>query len=322
MDRRQEEPFSRRAGPAGGASSPFPRPNGLLELQLLGRVLLHAILVGVAAGVVGSLFFAGLELAERWLLEATTGYAPLRAHGEAVLSEGHAGRFRPWLICVVPALGALAGGLLTAKLAPEARGGGANARIEAFHHNGGVIRRRVPLIKALASIVTLGSGGSGGREGPTMQIGGAIGSIVARYLRVTPRERRILLVAGAAAGMSAVFRTPLGAALLVVEVLHRDDFEADALVPSILASVVSYSVFIYSFGESTLFAHAPRYPFVPAHLPLYALLAIVISLIGAAFASALHAVDRAARRLTAPAWLKPALGGLARGRLGAPLGGV
>ena len=107
-----------------------------------------------------------------------------------------------------------------------------------------------------------------------MQIGAAIGSLVGRYLRVTVRERRILLIAGVAGGMSAVFRTPLGAALLAVEVLYRDDFESDALIPALLASVVSYSVFISFLGESTLFAHAPRYPFVPAHLPLYAVLAL------------------------------------------------
>ena len=79
---------------------------------------------------------------------------------------------------------------------------------------------------------------------------------------------------GVAAGMAAVFRTPLGAALLAVEILHRDDFESDALVPSVLASVVAYSVFIAFFGELTLFKHAPSYPFHPVHLPLYALLAV------------------------------------------------
>ena len=89
---------------------------------------------------------------------------------------------------------------------------------------------------------------------------------------MSARERRILLVAGVAAGISAVFRTPLGAALLAVEILYRDGFESDALIPSVLASVVSYSVVISIFGESTLFAHSARYPFVPEHLPLYALL--------------------------------------------------
>ena len=145
-------------------------------------------------------------------------------------------------------------------------------------------------IKALASISTLGTGGAGGREGPTMLIGGALGSLVGRVLSVGSRERRILLVAGVAAGISAVFRTPLGAALLAVEVLYRDGFESDALVPSVLASVVSYSVVISIFGESTLLAHAPRFPFVPAHLPLYALLALLVAALAIAFLAALRLV--------------------------------
>jgi CIC family chloride channel protein len=313
------DPPSLRSGRASAAGAPFARPPGLLAFQLLGRVLLHAVLVGAAAGLVGSLFFAALELGEHHILQGISGYQPIRAHGEAVLAVVRNTEFRPWLICVLPALGALASGLLTVKLAPEARGGGADAFIEAFHRRGGVARRRVPVVKALASFFTLASGGSGGREGPTMQIGGALGSIIGRALRVGARERRILLIAGAAAGLSAMFRTPLGAALLAVEVLHRDDFESDALIPSILASVVSYSVFIYFFGESTLFAHAPRYPFIPSHLPLYAVMALVVSLLAAAFLSVLHTVEHAAKRIRLPAWTKPALGGLALGILVAPI---
>ncbi|XYH95836.1 chloride channel protein [Sorangium sp. So ce1128] len=313
------EDFPSRPSRLGVVRTPLPRPQGPIAFQLVGRVLLHAGLVGAAAGIVGSLFFAALELAEHELLVSLTGYRPLRAKGEAVFTGAHTGAFRPWLLCILPALGALVGGLLTAKLAPETRGGGGDAFINAFHQMGGTMRRRVPLVKAFASIFTLGCGGSGGREGPTMQIGGAIGSIIGRALRVGARERRILLIAGAAAGMSAVFRTPLGAALLAVEVLHRDDFEADALVPSILASVVSYSVFIYFFGESTLFAHAPRYPFIPGHLPLYAALALVVSLVATVFLRTMHTVEHTMHRIQLPIWAKPALGGLALGALVTPL---
>jgi CIC family chloride channel protein len=146
-----------------------------------------------------------------------------------------------------------------------------------------------------------------------MQMGGAIGSLVGRYLRVDERERRILLVAGTAAGMAAVFRTPLGAALLAVEVLHRDDFEADALVPSVLASVIAYSVFISFFGEATLFAHAAKYPLVLQQLPLYAVMALVLSFVANTFLGTLRSVQRVAARIPWPAWLKPAGGGLALG---------
>jgi CIC family chloride channel protein len=152
-----------------------------------------------------------------------------------------------------------------------------------------------------------------------MQIGGAIGSLVARYLRVTPRERRILLVAGVGAGMAAVFRTPLGAALLAVEILYRDDFESDALIPALLASVVSYSVFITFQGESTLFAHAPRYPFVPAHLLWFGLFGVLIALVSSGFLTVLQAVQRNTAKLPIPGWLRPGLGGLALGICATPV---
>lgn len=291
-----------------------------VDLRFVGRTLLHAALVGVCTGIVAVLFFGGLELVESLLLGQLVGYRRLRAQGEAVfghLPEGEVVRL--WLVPVIPALGALAGGILTARLAPETAGGGGDAMIKAFHQRGGMMRKRVAAVKALASILTLGSGGAGGREGPTMQIGGAVGSLVARVLGVSRRERRILLVAGVAGGMSAIFRTPLGAALLATEVLYRDDFEGDALIPALLSSVVSYSFFISVYGESTLFAHSPRYPFLPAHLPLYALLALVIALVAVLFLKLLGAVKKASARSTLPAWARPGIGGLALGLFSVPI---
>jgi CIC family chloride channel protein len=291
-----------------------------VDLQILGRMLLHAALVGAAAGLLGSLFFFGVEAVQRICLEGWTGYMPLRAGGERLLGEmAVPPPFHPLLLLFVPAAGALVAGAISFWLAPETRGGGSDAIIEAFHQHNGIVRKRVAFVKALVSALTLGTGGSGGREGPTMQMGGAIGSLVGQLLRVTDRERRILLVAGTAAGMAAVFRTPLGAALLAVEVLHRDDFEADALVPSVLASVVSYSVFIAFFGEQTLFTHAPTYPFHPAHLPLYALLAVMVSVVASAFLSTLRRVQSATRALRLPEWCKPGLGGLALGIFATPI---
>jgi chloride channel protein, CIC family len=289
-----------------------------LDLRIVGRTLLHAAMVGLAAGVVGAAFFAGVEYLQSLLLEGGAGYVALRAHGERFAASIEPGEFKPWLLVLLPALGGLLCGLLT-QLAPETRGGGGDAMIEAFHHKGGVIRARVIWVKTLASLCTLATGGAGGREGPTMQIGAALGSAVGRMLRVSARERRILLVAGVAAGISAVFRTPLGAALLAVEILYRDGFESDALIPSVLASVVSYSVVISIFGQSTLLGHSARYPFVPAHLPLYALLALVVATLAAAFASALRRTRKFFGRLRLPAWARPALGGLLLGALVTPM---
>ncbi|MCA1663824.1 MAG: chloride channel protein, partial [Myxococcales bacterium] len=288
-----------------------------IDLRILGRTLLHAAAVGLGAGIIGAAFFVGLEVVQRLLLEDICGYVPLRAAGEGMFPLRAVHHYRWYLLLLMPAVGALGSGLVTT-LAPETRGGGGDAMIDAFHHGGGVIRRRVMWIKGVASVLTLGAGGAGGREGPTMLIGGALGSAVSRWLGISERERRILLVAGVAAGIAAVFRTPLGAALFAAEVLYRDDFESDALIPGVLASVVAYSVVISLFGESTLFAHAPRYPFVPAHLPLYGALAVIVSIVGVLFLGTLRFVQRATKKLPIPAWARPGVGGLLLGAVTVP----
>ncbi|MGN6106334.1 MAG: chloride channel protein, partial [Kofleriaceae bacterium] len=283
-----------------------------LQLQLLGRTLLHAALVGLGAGILGCAFFAGGEAVQTLLLEQLVGYEPLRARGERVWSHAHAPELRLWLLLLVPALGALVAGWLT-RFAPECRGGGGDTTIEAFHHGNGVVRRRALWVKPLASIATLGSGGSGGREGPTMLIGGALGSTVGRYLDVSPRERRVLMVAGIAAGISAVFRAPLGAALIAIEMVYRDDIESEALIPAVLASVVAYSISISVFGHATLFGALPAYAFHPRHIPLYLALALVVSIGASFFVGSLRLAHRFAARLPVADWLRPAIGGLALG---------
>lgn len=305
-----------------GLSASFFRraggPPGPIDLQHLGRTLLHAVAVGLAAGIASALFSAVVERVQHFLLGRLAGYTFLRAAGERA-SEEPTGEFRPWLLLLLPAAGAGLAGWLAHRFAPEVLGGGGDAAIRVFHRRDAITRKRVPLLKAIASTLTLGTGGSGGREGPTMQIGSAMGSLVARWLRTTPRERRILYVAGMSAGFAAVFRTPLGAALFAAEVLYRDDFESDALVPAVLASVVAYSAAL-PFGEpSALFAHAARYPFVPAHLPFFALLALFEVGLGLSFLQMLKLVRDTSAKMPGPVWLRPGAGGLALGVLVAPL---
>ena len=167
--------------------------------------------------------------------------------------------------------------------------------------------------KPLAAIATLGTGGSGGREGPTMQIGAAIGSVVGRYLSLTARERRTLMVAGIGAGISAVFRTPLGAALLAIEVLYRDDFESEALIPAVLASVIAYSVSLMVFGTEPLFGKLDHFPFHPDQLPLFLGLALVVAIGATAFE---HTMAFCRRMFAKLPWtgLDPARGRWARPR--------
>jgi CIC family chloride channel protein len=253
-----------------------------LDLRILGRVLIQAAVVGALAGLVAVGFFWLLELGEEFFLSVLAGYTPASAAGElsgAIVGES----FRPWLLVLLPAAGALLAGLITSRLAPECAGAGENAVIHSVHREAAHLRPRVIWAKPLTTLFTLATGGSGGREGPTAQVCGAIGSITARWMGLGARERRILLVAGAAAGTAAIFRTPLGASLLAVEILYRDDFEADALIPAVLASVVGYSVFISLNGEATLFAVASEYPFEPSHLPLYGVLALLLAGLATAY---------------------------------------
>ncbi len=161
-----------RLGGAGDEPTAPPAgvrpPTGLLrflvvgapiELQLLGRVLLHAGLVGVGAGLIGAGFFAALEYVQRLALESLAGYVPLRAYGERFVAGEAPAYFRPWILVFIPAIGALLGGLAS-RLAPETRGGGGDAMIDALHHHGGVIRRRVLGVKALRVSRTKGVLGS------------------------------------------------------------------------------------------------------------------------------------------------------------------
>lgn len=271
---------------------------------------MHALAVGLAVGAGACLFYLLLSVAERVLLEGLAGYEPLRSAGEHAMDFPMPRRaFSPWMLALLPALGGLAAGFVAHRLAHETSGGGGDAYIDAFHRRGGIMRKRVALVKIIATSFTLGTGGSGGREGPTMQVGAAIGALVGRVIDVSARERRILAVSGTAAGLSAIFGTPLGAALFATEVLYRDDFESEALIPAILASVTAHSVFVGVFPEATLFAHAPRYPFQPSHLPLYAALAVVISAVARVFVWCLKTAKRSFNRLAVPAWVRPGIGG-------------
>ncbi|MCC7542982.1 MAG: chloride channel protein [Deltaproteobacteria bacterium] len=298
----------------------FPLPGPLfdavrsLELRLAGALILRGIAVGVVVGLVACVLYLMLHWSEALLLGGLAGFEPLRPAGD-VAPITFPGRRVLWPVLVLlPALGGLATGLIVHKLAPETAGGGGDAYIDAFHRRGGLLRRRVWIVKILATVCTLGTGGSGGREGPTMQIGAGLASSIGRLLGATPRERRVLVVAGTAAGLSAIFGTPLGAALLATEVLYRDDFESDALVPAVFASVTSFSIFVTILpGHGQLFAHAPRYPFEPTHLPLYAGLALVLALVARLFVLALAEARHLFARLPGPPWARPAAGGLALG---------
>jgi len=121
---------------------------------------------------------------------------------------------RRWMIPIICTLGGLISGLLVFKLAPEAEGHGTDAAINSFHNKEGFIRRRVPVVKLVASAITIGSGGSAGREGPVALIGAGFGSTIADIFKLDSHDRRIALAVGIGAGIGSIFKAPLGGNLV------------------------------------------------------------------------------------------------------------
>ena len=203
-----------------------------------------AALVGIFAGAGGIVFQILVQTIQHFVLAQATGLEPIGAANAHPLFPRVDGHVAPGAVVAVMALGGLVSGLLVHIWAPEAGGPGANAVIDSFHNQRGEVRAPVPLIKALASAITLGTGGSAGREGPIAQICAGLASILANRLRLSAHDRRILFVVGMGAGVGAVFRAPLAAALFAGEILYSDaDLETDVVVPCAVSSAVAYCVY-------------------------------------------------------------------------------
>ncbi len=216
-----------------------------MEFTSLWRWVRLSVLVGVVVGLAATGVSRALHWSEHSLL------FQLVEHGIW------------WALLIVPAAGGLLAGLITWRFAPEAAGAGTGEVVDSFHNHGGHIRRRVPLVKLVATMFTLGSGGSAGKEGPMAQIGAGFGSYLAKVMGLSVRERRLLLLAGAAGGISALLQTPLGAALWSLEVLYHHDFESDGMFPCLVSSVTAYSVATLIADQGSLFSIDVAYNFHP-----------------------------------------------------------
>jgi CIC family chloride channel protein len=273
-----------------------------------------SIAVGVVSGL-GAIFFDEmLQLTLKYCIQLSTGYLePTRgAPADSIL-----GFSSPYslLLILIPALGGLFSGLVVFTLAPEAEGHGTDAMIEAFHQKGGFIRKRVPFVKIFASAVTIGTGGSAGKEGPIAQIGAGFGSFLATILKLRPRERRILVLAGAAAGVGAIFRAPLGAALFAPEVLYREtEFEFEAILPCVVSSIVAYSIFTQVYGRAALFFPGPVDVALPIELLPYGVFGVVCAAVGYVYIKVFYGLrDHFFHHLKIPKIFLPAVGGMLLG---------
>ncbi|MGB8221616.1 MAG: chloride channel protein [Polyangiales bacterium] len=282
--------------------------------QDVGRLLALCAGIGALVGGGAILFELALEGARFGLLDALAGYRPPVSTGDTQVWGATNTPFRPWVLALLPVGGGLIGGVLIYWFAPEAEGHGTDAVIDAYHRRRGQIRARVPVVKALASAIALGSGGSAGREGPVAQIGAGIGSTVARVLRLGTRQRRVLMVAGMAAGIGCMFRAPLAGALFAAEVLYKEmDLEFEVIVPGAFASIAAYSVFTMAFGTSPLFSTAGYTFDDPLELITYTVLAMIVAGGAKVYVRTFYGIHDRFARLHIWRPLKPALGGLAVG---------
>jgi CIC family chloride channel protein len=267
------------------------------------------VLIGVVSGLGAILFYYAIDRAVWLLLGEIAGYQPPmpRGEGETVVTDAA----RPWLIPLVTTVGGLLSGVIVFGLAPEAEGHGTDAAIDAFHQKGGQIRPRVPAVKLVASAITIGSGGSAGREGPTAQIAAGFGSWLGHVLDLSPADRRTALAVGVGAGIGAIFKAPLGGAILSAEILYVSDFEIDALIPGFIASVVGYTIFGAWAGWDPVFGEGLGLRFSdPPQLAWYAVLGVVCALVGIAYVKAFYGARNLFAGLPIPRFVKPALGGL------------
>jgi H+/Cl- antiporter ClcA len=272
--------------------------------------LVLGTVVGIIAGLGAVLFYEALRLATYVFLQVLAGYRiPLPAsEGGRVASSYFA---RPWAIPLTACVGALVGAILVFAVAPEAEGHGTDAAIAAVHHNPRGVRMRTVFVKIVASALTIGSGGSGGREGPTGQISAGFGSFLARFLDLSPSDARITVASGIGSGIGAIFGAPLGGAVLATEILYRDDFEVEALLPSFIASIVAYAVWGSFEGFGPLFGYVGNYQLTSAvQLVWFGVIGVIGGLVGLLYAKSFYATAAFFSRLTIARWVRPAIGGL------------
>lgn len=281
------------------------------------QLIIDAALLGVAGAAAAQLFTLLLRWATSLLLGAIAGYRPPGLPNEGGALHEIVGPHGLWLIPLVTTLGGLAVGVLVQRLAPETEGHGTDTVVHAFHRTEGVLRPRVVPIKLLASAITIGSGGSAGREGPIALAGAGVGSWYAQVTKRSAADRRVLLVVGMAAGIAAIFRSPVGAALFAIEVLYVEmEFESVALLPAMLASIVAYALNGFFVSWQPLFR-------VPTHLTLartvdngwYLALGVAAGLVATFVPLVFYGVREAFRRVRIRAEFKPAIGGLLLGLL-------
>jgi chloride channel protein, CIC family len=282
-----------------------------LASSRLGLIVM-ALVVGGGAGL-GAVVFRELIFGFTWL---ATGYQQFGQQGH--IDSRHLAWLGLGFLLVIPVIGGLLYGPLIQRFAREARGHGVPEVMLAVAENGGRIRPPVTIVKALASAICIGAGGSVGREGPIVQIGSAFASTLGQTVRMSETRLRILVACGAAGGIAATFNAPITGLFFGFEIVLRE-FSLDAMFGTILAAVSADLVSRAFFGSAPFFTGIPH-GLVAGNDYIYLLIAVLglaSGLIGVGFKTFLYWLEDAVDELWKgrPEWARPAVGGVALGAL-------
>jgi len=288
-----------------------------------GKYLGESMLVGLATGFVVVGFRYLIKLGQALLMDGIGHHQSLsrladgQALGRMFSREALLDPYR-WLMVVLPAIGALAGYLIIKRFSSVEHARGTDSAVRAYHHRNGYITGTVVPVKSVASVLTVASGGSAGYEGPVTLLGAAVGSFLSRRLGLAARAQRILMAAGLAGGIGALFQAPLAGALFGIEIFYSSsDIEYETVLPCFISSAVSYTVFAYFFGWGSLFAMPPDCVFDSGlRLIPYFVLAIIVTFGARFFINIFRKVEMQFATLRLPRWMKVALGGLLAGFVG------
>lgn len=294
------------------------------SFRTTGKYLGEALLVGVVTGLVVVAFRWMISLGSEYLLEGIGGHPSYSS-----LSKGSAlaetfsswSSFldpRRWVLLFLPVAGALSSHFLISRFSKLETARGTDSAVRAYHQKDGYITSEVIPIKSAASVLTVCSGGSAGFEGPVTLVGAACGSLTARILNLTVRARRILMAAGLAAGIGALFQAPLAGAIFGFEIFYSSsDVEYETMVPCFVASAVSYTVFAYFYGWDPLFAMPAEcvYDSGLRLLPYFAL-AFAVTLGARFYIMFFRGTENWFQRMKIRAWKKVAIGAFVTGAIG------
>lgn len=275
-----------------------------------GRFLGESMLVGAVTGLVVAAFKSLIDFAGRLF-----GFLADKCDWSSWTNPVR------WALLFLPAAGALAGHLIIKRFSKLEHARGTDSAIRAFHQRDGYITGTVIPVKPVASVLTVGSGGSAGYEGPVTLLGAACGSFIARTMKLSLRARRILMAAGLSAGIAALFQAPLAGAIFGFEIFYSSsDIEDETVLPCFIASAASYTVYAFLVGKGawdSIFFLDGRYAFSNGlRLLPYSILAVAVTFGARFYISFFRSTEKAFDEMRVPEWTKVVAGGLVTGAIG------